>query len=126
MGLLIKSFKKNGVEFTDAYAKVAQVNYDNDTKTASFSVSVYPKKDDNNLITNIQGLWVLATTDVDIVKQCYERIGVSILNIKNKIADLEAQIEATPEDDNNRYSLLQMVENLKKVELLQLDQAVQW
>ena len=56
MGLKISEFKKGGQTFTDAYAKVSNVRYDNDSKIASFGIKIFVSKEDKKLNKSFYGL----------------------------------------------------------------------
>jgi len=92
MGLKISTYKVNGNEFTDAYAKVDNVRYDNNSKIATFDVAVYPTKDSNNLIEKISNNWVKVEAGSDMLAQCYTKLNQSITQFQTRITQLETEI----------------------------------
>lgn len=126
MGLKILNFKKGGQTFTDAYAKVSGVRYDNDSKIASFGIKVYTSKEDKNLITEIPHLWAKIEAGTDMVAQCYLKINANISQTKNHITAKQAAIDATLDDDNAKLRLEFQLNQMLKNELLQFDEAVEF
>ena len=95
MGLKISTYKTNGNEFTDAYAKVDNVHYDNNSKIASFEVAVYPAKESDNLIEKATNNWVKIEAGIDIVAQCYTKLNQSIVQLQSQITRIESEITST-------------------------------
>lgn len=95
MGLKISNYKTNGNEYVDAYAKVDNVRYDNNSKIASFDVAVYPTKGSDNLIEKAANNWVKIETGVDMVAQCYTKLNQSITQLQAQITRLETEITTT-------------------------------
>lgn len=95
MGLKISTYKTNGNEFTDAYAKVDNVRYDNNSKIASFDVAIYPTKESDNLIEKEYNNWVKIEPGTDMIAQCYSKLSQSILQLKDRISELETEITST-------------------------------
>ena len=126
MGLKISSFKKGGQTFTDAYAKVSSVRYDNDSKIASFGIKVFVSKEDKNLITEIQNQWVKAEAGTDMIAQCYSRINTIIAQTNANITAQQAVIDAIVANDNLKLSKESMLNQLKAMEVLQLADSVEW
>lgn len=124
MGLKISKFEKNGNTFTDAYAKVSGINFNNDTKIASFGISVYPSKVDKNLICEIKNQWVRVSSGVDMVAQCYTKINTNIDQLKNQIVTNQNEIDAIVDNDNLKLRKEQMNEQLKADDILQLEGAI--
>jgi hypothetical protein len=126
MGLKISTFKKGGQTFTDAYAKVSNVRYDNDSKIASFGIKVFVSKDDRNLITEMLNQWVMVVAGTDMVAQCYIKVNTIISQINAQIANLETQITSTVDNDNLKLSMGYQLNQLKSNEILQLDGATEY
>ena len=118
MGLKISTYKANGSEFTGAYAKVDNVRYDNNSKTATFELAVYPDQFSDNLIEKVNGGWVKAAQDVDIVEQCYSELGLTISRILGEISTLESAI-ATIEDEHEKAHKEFDLRRLKSNKMLQ-------
>ena len=126
MGLKISEFKKGGVTFTDAYAKVSSINYNNDTKIVSFGLSIYSNKEDKNKVSDITNYWVKAEAGQDMVAQCYDKINTIISQSNARIASLEAEIATIVDNDNAKYQKEVQLAQMKSAEILQLDDAVEW
>lgn len=126
MGLKIAQFKKGGHTFVDAYAKVGNIKYDNDSKIAQFNIKIYPSKDDKNIIYEISNNWVRIVPDTDYIAQCYNKILISIAQIKSKIATQQALIDSITNDDNLKLKEEEILNGLKSMEILQLDGATEW
>ena len=124
MGLKINSFKKNGGVFVDAYAKVSGVNYNNETKIASFGISIYTSKTDKNLICEIKNQWAKINAGTDMVAQCYDKINSNINQLKNQIAANQIEIDSIVDNDNLKLRKEHMNVQLKADDLLQLDGAI--
>lgn len=92
MGLKISTYKANGNEYVDAYAKVDNVRYDNNSKIASFEVAVYPTKGSDNLIEKVANNWVKIEPGVDMIAQCYTKLTQSIAQFQLQITRLEGEI----------------------------------
>jgi hypothetical protein len=120
MGLKIIQFKKNGGVFVDAYAKVSSINYNNDTKIASFGISIYPSKVDRNMIYESPRLWVKVDPGFDIVEQCYNRIGSIISQTLSQIELMQSEIDSIVGNDNLKLSKVNMLSKVKEEDLLQL------
>ena len=95
MGLKISTYKTNGNEFVDAYAKIDNVRYDNNSKIASFEVAVYPTKGSDNLIEKASNNWVKIETGTDMVTQCYTKLNQSIVQLQSQITRIESEIATT-------------------------------
>jgi hypothetical protein len=119
MGLKINTFKKFGMTFTDAYAKVMNVVYNNNSKIATFNIAVYPNQSSLNVIciTDKQ-LSTVVEPGVDIVAQCYQRVNVLIAETRAKITLLESQADLLPEQQNQ-------IEELKYCELMNFEGATE-
>lgn len=126
MGLKIQQFKKGGSTFTDAYAKVSGVRYDNDSKIASFGINVFPTKGDTNLITEIGHQWVKVVPGTDMVAQCYGKIASIITQTNAQIAAQQTAIDAIVDNDNLKLMKEHQLNQLKNMEVLQLEGAVEW
>jgi hypothetical protein len=126
MGLKIAQFKKNGNTYTDAYAKIGGVNYNNDTKIATFSIAIYPSKDDNNLITQMTNYYTKVQPTDDIRVKCYARINGMIADLKAQIAEREARKLEIVNDQNKVLQVEAQIAQLLKSDLLQLDGGVEW
>jgi oligoendopeptidase F len=126
MGLKISEFKKGGVTFTDAYAKVSNVNYNNDTKIASFGLSVFSNKEDKNKVSDFPNYWVKVSTGEDMVAQCYGKIDTMITQSKARIVTLEADIAAIEGNDSAKYQKEAQLAQLQSADILQLDGAIEW
>jgi hypothetical protein len=126
MGLKINSFKKGGSTFTDAYAKVGGVRYDNDSKIASFGIKIFVSKEDKNVISEIPYQWVRVTAGTDMVAQCYAKINTVIAQTNTQIANLQTQIDAVVDNDNLELSLEYQLNQMKGSEVLQLDGGLEW
>ena len=95
MGLKISTYKTNGQEFVDAYAKVDNIRYDNNSKIAQFDVAVFPTKGSDNLIEKAATNWAKIESGTDMVAQCYTKLSQSISQMQTRITALEAEIAAT-------------------------------
>ena len=95
MGLKISTYKTNGNEFLDAYAKVDNIRYDNNSKIASFEMAVYPTKGSDNLIEKATNNWVKIEADTDMVAQCYTKLNQSIVQLQSQITRIESEIAST-------------------------------
>lgn len=126
MGLKISTFKKGGQTFTDAYAKVSNVRYDNDSKIASFGIKVFVSKEDKNLITEFQNQWVRVVTGTDMVAQCYSRINTIITQTNANITAQQTVIDAIVNNDNLKLQKENQLNQMKETEILQLDGATEW
>ena len=123
MGLLIGTFKKNGSTFANAYAKVGEVNYNNNTKLATFNVEFYANQEADNLICKIEKLFVKITPGTDTVAQCYGSITAQIQKLKALIAKQQEEADLIVEGDTMKWVLEAKIDSLKKREILQLDGA---
>ena len=94
MGLKISTYKTNGNEYTDAYVKIDNVRYDNNSKIASFDVAVYPTKGSDNLIEKASNNWVKIEAGVDMLAQCYTKLAQSINQLQAQITRIESEITA--------------------------------
>jgi hypothetical protein len=121
MGLKIKQFKKGGQTFTDAYAKVGGVRYDNETKIASFGIKIFMSKEDKNLISEIPNLWVRVTPGTDMLAQCYARISTIITQTNAQITNQQAVIDAIVDNDNLKLMKESQLARMKENEVLQLE-----
>ena len=126
MGLKISEFKKGGSTFTDAYAKVSGVRYDNDSKIATFGLKIFVSKTDKNLITEIQNQWVQIEAGTDMVAQCYGKLSTHIAQINAQIAAKQIAIDAIVGNDNLKLREQNMLNSLKDLEVRQLDGSVEW
>ena len=95
MGLKISTYKTNGNEFVDTYAKVDNVRYDNNSKIASFDIAVYPTKGSDNLIEKASSNWVKIEVGVDMISQCYTKLNQSITQLQSQITRIESEIATT-------------------------------
>ena len=95
MGLKISTYKTNGNEFVDAFAKIDNVRYDNNSKIASFDVAIYPTKGSENLIEKAANNWVKIEAGSDMVSQCYTKLNQSITQLQSQITRLESEIAST-------------------------------
>ncbi len=95
MGLKISTYKTNGNEFVDVYAKVDNVHYDNNSKIASFDIAVYPTKGSDNLIEKASNNWVKIEAGTDMIAQCYTKLNQSIVQLQNQITRIESEIATT-------------------------------
>lgn len=95
MGLKISTYKINGNEFVDAYAKIDNVLYDNNSKIASFDIAVYPTKGSDNLIEKALSNWVKIEAGVDMISQCYTKLNQSITQLQAQITHIESEIATT-------------------------------
>lgn len=95
MGLKISTYKTNGNEFVDAYAKIDNVRYDNNSKIASFDVAIYPTKGSDNLIEKVASNWVKIEAGTDMVTQCYTKLNQSITQLQAQITHIESEIATT-------------------------------
>ena len=95
MGLKISTYKTNGNEFVDAYAKIDNVRYDNNSKIASFDVAVYPTKGSDNLIEKVANNWVKIEAGTDMVTQCYTKLNQSVTQLQAQITRIESEIATT-------------------------------
>ena len=95
MGLKISNYKTNGNEFVDAYAKVDNVRYDNNSKIASFEMAVYPTKWSNNLIEKATNNWVKIEAGTEMITQCYTKLNQSIVQLQSQITRIESEIAST-------------------------------
>ena len=120
MGLKISTYKTNGNEFTDAYAKVDNIRYDNNSKIASFEIAVYPTKGSNNLIEKPINTWAKLESGVDSTTQCYTKLAQIISNAKSRIVQLESEI-AIEEDGPEKFRKEMELSKLKTNNLLQLE-----
>jgi hypothetical protein len=126
MGLKISTYKKGGQTFTDAYAKVSNVRYDNDSKIASFGIKIYVSKEDKNLVTEIGNQWTKIVAGTDMVTQCYTKINTIISQQRTQIAKLENENALIIDNDNLKFRNENMIGQMKGNELLQLDGSVEW
>ena len=126
MGLKILTFKKGGSTFTDAYAKVSGVKYDNESKIASFGIKVFVSKTDKNLISEIQNQWVKIEAGTDMVAQCYVKVNTIISQTNAQISAQQTAIDAITDNDNLKLSKESMLNRLKESEILQLEEAIEW
>jgi hypothetical protein len=126
MGLKIAIFKKGGQTFTDSYAKISGVKYDNDSKIASFGVKIYVSKEDKNLITEIGNQWAKINAGTDMVAQCYAKIDTLIAQQKSKITNLETETALIVGNDNLKLRNEHLLNQLKANELLHLDGSTEW
>ena len=95
MGLKISTYKTNGNEFVDAYVKLDNVRYDNNSKIASFDVAIYPTKGSDNLIEKVASNWVKIEAGTDMVTQCYTKLNQSITQLQAQITRIESEIATT-------------------------------
>ena len=95
MGLKISTYKTNGNEFVDAYAKIDNVRYDNNSKIASFDVAIYPTKGSDNLIEKVVSNWVKIEAGTDMVIQCYTKLNQSVTQLQAQITRIESEISTT-------------------------------
>ena len=119
MGLKISTYKTNGNEFVDAFAKIDNVRYDNNSKIASFDVAIYPTKGSENLIEKAASNWAKIDSGVDMVAQCYTKLNQSITQLQTRITALEAEI-ATTEITSEKYRKEFELRRLKANKSLQL------
>jgi hypothetical protein len=126
MGLKISTFKKGGQTFTDAYAKVSSVRYDNDSKVASYGIKIFVSKADKNLITEIQNQWCKIVAGTDMVTQCYTKINTIIDQQKAQIAKLIADNLLIVDNDNLKLRNESTIIHLQDNELLQLTDSVEF
>ncbi len=126
MGLKINQFKKSGSTFTDTYAKISNVRYDNDSKIACFGIKVFVSKEDKNLITEIQNQWCKVEAGTDLVAQCYTKINTNISQTKVQIVVKQVAIDAIMDNDNLKLMKENQLNQLKSMEVLQLDGALEW
>jgi hypothetical protein len=126
MGLKISTFKKGGQTFTDAYAKIGNVKYDNDTKVASFGIKIFVGKNDRNLITEIHNQCVRLIVGEDMLKQCYLRINTLISQMKSQIERIESENSLIVDDDNLKLRNEGTIAQIKNAELLQLENSIDW
>ena len=120
MGLKISSYKVNGSEFVDAYAKVDNIRYNNNSKIASFEMAVYPTKGSNNLIEKPINTWAKLESGVDSTAQCYTKLAQIVSNTKSRIEQLESEI-ANEEDGPEKFRKEMELSKLKTNNLLQLE-----
>ena len=120
MGLKISTYKTNGNEFVDAYAKIDNVRYDNNSKIASFEIAVYPTKGSNNLIEKPINTWAKLESGVDSIAQCYVKLAQTVSNAKSRIEQLESEI-AIAEDEPEKFRKEMELSKLKTNNLLQLE-----
>ena len=120
MGLKISSYKVNGSEFVDAYAKVDNIRYNNNSKIASFEMAVYPTKGSNNLIEKPINTWAKLESGVDSTAQCYTKLAQIVSNAKSRIEQLESEI-AIEEDGPEKFRKEMELSKLKTNNLLQLE-----
>lgn len=120
MGLKISTYKVNGSEFVDAYAKVDNIRYDNNSKIASFEIAVYPTKGSNNLIEKPINTWAKLESGVDSTVQCYAKLAQIVSNTKSRIEQLESEI-AIEEDGPEKFRKEMELSKLKTNNLLQLE-----
>lgn len=126
MGLKISTFAKGGQTFTDVYAKVDDVAFDNDSKIASFGVKIYVSKTDKNLIASINGQLVRIEAGSDMIAQCYGKINSIITEKTAQIAEQQTAVDAITEDSVYKLILEKTLNQLKANDLLQLNGAVEW
>ena len=126
MGLTISIFKKGGQTFTDAYAKVSSVRYDNDSKVASFGIKIFVSKEDKNLITEIPNNWTKVVAGTDIVTQCYTKINTIIDQQKAQIDKLIADNLLIVDNDNLKLRNESTIIHMQNNELLQLEDSVEF
>ena len=125
MGLNIAQYKKNGNTFTNAYAKVSGVNYNNDTKIAVFSVSVHPAKGETNTIQKFNDYYTKVESTDNVIVKCYSRIQSIISQIKAQIASLEAKKLEIVDDENAVLKIEAQIAQLQKNDILQLEGATE-
>ena len=126
MGLKISTFKKRGQIFTNAYAKVGNVQYDNNSKTATYCIKIFVSKEDKNLIAEIQNQRVKIIAGTDMIAQCYTKIDTHISQLKAQIAKLETETAAIVDNDNLKFRNENQIALLKESEILQLENSVEW
>jgi|GEM_PF-3960091 len=126
MGLKIAQFKKNGIVFPDAYAKILNVSYNNSSKIATFSIGVYPAKDDSNIIHKFTNYYAKIEPVDNVTVKCYNRISTIVANVNAQIAEREARKLEIANDENKVLAVDAQIAQLKASEILQLDGAVEW
>lgn len=122
MGLIIAKFKKNGITFENAYAKIDKISVDNNAKIASFSIAIYSSKEDKNLISKLDGMW-LKPDESALLPQCYARISEITEAKLARITALTAEIEFEF-DENEKIRKEAMLSTMQNDEILQLDGGV--
>ncbi|HLP06070.1 MAG TPA: hypothetical protein VK152_11645 [Paludibacter sp.] len=123
MGLVILKLTERGVQFENAYAKVDNVSYDNNSKIASFDVAIYDSKDNLNLIKKITGLFVKVVSGTDTTAQCYNRIAELTASIKADAESKQQLIDAET-DINRKFMLERQLSMATKPEIMALDAAL--
>jgi hypothetical protein len=124
MGLIIGIFKKNGNVFTNAYARIGEIAFNNKTKIATFNIKVFSNKTDANLITTVSGLFKKIISGNDMAAQCYTQVNNEIARLKAQIATYQSEADLIVEGDTMRLIIESKIDSLTKRDILQLDGAV--
>lgn len=119
MGLKISTYKTKGNTFTDAYAKVLNVRYDNNAKIATFDIAIYPTKGDDNLIETIGNNWIKVESGSDMVQQCYDKLKEVITSYGLMISKIETELqgELTHFEKTRKEFDLKKLKDLKVLQL---------
>ena len=94
MALIIPTLKLGKVTTENAYAKVARVSVDNNTKKATFNVVIYKSKEDKTTILQVPSQSINVVADVDIIHQCYDGIKAKVIEIEAQIAEMQIEQDA--------------------------------
>lgn len=94
MALIIPTFKQGNKTTENAYAKVSRVNVDNNTKKASFSVTIYKSKEDKTILLQIPVQSINFVVDIDIIHQCYDGLKAKVIEVDNQIAEMQVEQDA--------------------------------
>ncbi len=98
MGLKIASYVAKGLTYVNAYAKIGNFNYDNNSKMASnVTIEVYSQRTEDKreqpkyLVETIPCGYVANVTG-DITAACYVKVNKQITDTKARITQAEAVI----------------------------------
>lgn len=105
MGLIISELKIKSHTYENAYAKINNINYDNNLKTAMFDVTIFKNKDSRTLMRTIVELSTPIIGSLNIISQCYEAIPKLINNLQKLQEEVESQLI---EDSTNKTLLAEL------------------
>jgi 2-keto-3-deoxy-galactonokinase len=122
MGLKISKYEKEGQSYTDAYTKVGNVQIDNNTKTAMFTVKVFDIKGGKE-IDSLLGQRITLVGN-DVLSQCYAQITKAVEMAKANVTKITAELEGA-KDDSEKQRKQFVLDRITKDGYLQLDGAVE-
>jgi hypothetical protein len=132
MGLKIANYVAKGVTYVDAYAKIGNFNYDNNSKVASnVTVDVYSTKSDDKRAQRMLHVETIpcgyvANVTGDITAACYAKVNKQITDTKARIAQAEAVIANPTSTPFEVGRATVELDRMYASPVLQLDGATEW